>query len=74
MKANEAVRAIMKSQNIGTNALAEKMGKPARLVSDRLSQENISIDKLTEMLRIMDYRIAFVPRDAKMPDDSYVLK
>lgn len=73
MKANEAVRDIMKSKDVGTKILAERMGKPARLVSDRLSQDNISIDKLTEMLRLMDYKIVLVPRDAKLPKDSYTL-
>lgn len=71
MKAVEAVRAIMKEQDIGTNKMADRMGKPARLVSDRLSQENISLSKLNEMLRILDYKIQIVPRETRAIDGSF---
>ena len=71
MKAVEAVRAIMKEQDIGTNKMADRMGKPPRLVSDRLSQDNISITKLNEMLRLLDYKVMFVPRDTRIPDGGY---
>ena len=73
VKVNEAVRGIMHNKSIGTSMLAERMGKPPRLVSDRLSQENISIDKLQEMLRLMDYKIVLMPRDVRVSKDSYVL-
>ena len=71
MKAVEAVRAIMKEQGVGTNKMADRMGKPARLVSDRLSQENISIVKLNEMLRLLDYKVVIVPRASRVPDGGY---
>ena len=76
MKTNEAVRSIMKSKDIGTNTLAAKVGKSPRLVSDRLSQENISIAKLTEILRVMDYKIVLVPRDTKLSakDECYTVE
>lgn len=74
MKTNEAVREIMKNKGLGPNTLAERMGKPARLVCDRLSQDNISISKLMEMLRLMDYKIVLVPRDVKSSKDSYVIE
>ena len=68
MKSNKAVRQIMKDRGVGTNTLADRLGKPARLVSDRLSQENISIEKLDEMLRLLDYKIVVLPRDARLPE------
>ena len=71
MKAVEAVRAIMKEQDIGTNKMADRMGKPARLVSDRLSQENISLTKLKEMLRILDYKVIIVPRETRVPEGGF---
>ena len=71
MKAVEAVRAIMKEQDVGTNKMADRMGKPARLVSDRLSQENISIVKLNEMLRLLDYKVVIVPRASRVPEGGY---
>ena len=49
MKTGDAVREVMKLNETGVNQLADKMGKSPRLVSERLSQENISVKKLNEM-------------------------
>lgn len=71
MKATEVVRDIMKGQDVGLNKMADRMGKSARLVSDRLAQENISIAKLNELLQVLDYKVLIVPRDAKKPAGAY---
>ena len=71
MKANEVVRDIMKQQELGTSALAARIGKTPRLVSDRLAMENISIEKLNELLRALDYKIAIVPRSRVTKKDEY---
>ena len=71
MKTVEAVRQIMNIKEVGTNKMADRLGKPARLVSDRLSQENISISKLNEMLRVLDYKIILAPRETRIPDGGY---
>lgn len=81
LKTNEAVREIMKNQGIGVNSLASKMGKdvngkdvPARRISERLSQENISIKVLDEMLRVLDYKIVLVPRTVKTPEGGFEIE
>ena len=74
MLAKKAVREIMEKKGIGTNALADRIGKQARVVSDRLSLEkgeNISVDKLGELLRAMDYKIVIVPRETRMNQEWY---
>ena len=74
MLAKVAVRDIMEKKGIGTNALADRIGKPARLVSDRLSLdkgENISVDKLSELLRAMDYKVVLVPRETRVSQEWY---
>ena len=71
MKANEAVREIMNTQSVGLSTLASRLDKTPRLVSDRLSQENISIEKLNEMLRVLDYKIVVVPRNRTSKNDEY---
>jgi len=73
MKTSEAIREVMKAKEIGVNQMADRLGKSPRLVSERLSQENISIAKLQEMLRVLDYKIAIIPRDARLPKDGYVI-
>ena len=69
MLAKKAVREIMEKKGIGTNARADRIGKQARVVSDRLSLdkgENISVEKLNELLRAMDYKIVVVPRETRV--------
>ena len=74
MKANEIMRDIMKNQNVGLSKLADRMQKSVRLVSDRLRMENISTDKLIEILRYLDYDLVIMPRGkAGRIDGSYVV-
>lgn len=74
MKTSEAVREIMKEKDIGTSALADRIGKPPRLVSDRLRQDNISVDKLRELLRVMDYKIVIMPRNTVLKGNEYEIE
>lgn len=68
MKAVDAVREVMKTQNIGVNKMADRLNRKQNVISERLTQENISIAKLAEMLRVLDYKVVIVPRDAKSPE------
>lgn len=74
MKSNEIIRDIMKNQNVGLSKLADRMQKSIRLVSDRLRMENISTDKLIEMLRYLDYDLVIMPRGkAGRIDGAYLV-
>ena len=68
MKTGDAVREIMKSQNVGVNQMAARLEKSSRLVSERLGQDNISVAKLREMLRVLDYKVVIIPRGARVPE------
>lgn len=70
MKTNEALRAIMEKQSVGVAQLAKRIEKSSRLVSDRLSLENISVEKLNEMLRALDYKLVIVPHNKPMSEDK----
>ena len=74
MRTGNAVREVMKLKQIGVNQLADLMGKTHRLVSERLGQENISVKKLNEMLRVMGYKTIIVPRDTRIPSDSFEIE
>ena len=74
MKATEAVREVMKEQEVGVNKMAARLDKPSRQISERLSQTNISIAKLTEMLRVLDYKVVIVPRNASLPKGGYEIE
>lgn len=71
MKSTEAIKEIMKEQNMTATALGKRIGKTQKVVSDRLRLENLSTDKLNEMLRALDYKIVLVPADTRLPKDSY---
>jgi hypothetical protein len=73
MKAGDAVREVMREKEIGVNQMADRLNKSPRLVSERLSQDNISITKLQELLRVLDYKIAILPRTARLPEGGYEL-
>lgn len=74
MKTGDAVREVMKIKEVGVNQMADRLGKSPRLVSERLSQQNISITKLNEMLTVMDYKILIVPRDTRIPSDGFEIE
>ena len=63
MKATNAVREIMTEKNIKVASLSDKLKVKSNVLCERLGQNNISIGKLDEMLRLMDYKIVVVPRE-----------
>jgi len=73
VKANQILKELMVKQNVGSTKMADRIGGKCvvRTISDRLRQENISIDKLNEMLRVLDYKIVVMPSSTKLPKDSY---
>lgn len=74
MKANEAVREIMNTQEIKIATLASRLNIKHNVMSERLRQNNISIDKLNEMLRVLDYKILVVPRSSRVPDGGFEIE
>ena len=69
-----AVREVMKLRRMRLIDVAERLGVRASLIADRLGQENISIGKLEDILRVMDYKIAIVPKEAKLPDGAIYIE
>lgn len=74
MKTVEAVREIMEQQNLGVNKIASRLNKKPNVISERLSQENISIVKLNELLRVLDYKTIIVPRNISIPKGGYEIE
>lgn len=71
MLATEIIREIIKECGLGVNEYSRRLGKSPRLVSDRLHHPNISIEKLQEMLRVLDYKILIVPSDRRVREGEY---
>lgn len=71
MKATEAVREIMETNGVRPVDLRKRLGLESNTMNERLNQQNISIVKLNEMLRVMDYKIVLMPSDARIGADAY---
>ena len=71
MNATVALREIMKIQSVGVNKLADRLGIKQNVMSMRLKHDNISINKLSEMLRLLDYKIILVPRETRLPEGGF---
>lgn len=69
MTTREALKTIMEKRGVGTNKLADRMGKPPRFISDRIRSKNITILHLNELLRMLDYKIVLVPRETTEKED-----
>lgn len=71
MKSMEIVKKIMDEKEIKPSVLAARLNILRNTLSSRFAQENVSVDKLAEMLRAIDYKIAIVPRDTRTPTGGY---
>lgn len=68
MKAALALKEVMKLREVKPAVLCDRLNIKSNVLSERFKQENISIAKLNEMLKVMDYKIVVVPRDTRVPD------
>lgn len=71
MKAIEALRAIMEKNGIKFSILMDRLGLKSSALANRLSRENITIGRLVETVRALDYKIVMVPRDTRIGSDWY---
>ena len=71
MIATEAGREIMEARGVRPVDLRKRLGLESNTMNERLNQKNISIAKLNEMLRVMDYKIVLMPSDARVGADEY---
>lgn len=65
MKASTAVREIMAFNNETIPTLMDKLSIKYTTLSERLRQDNISVEKLDQMVRAMGYKIVLMPSSTK---------
>ena len=68
MNAMLAVKEIMSRKDIRPSVLCDRLGIKSNVLSERFKQKNVSVEKLNEMLKMMDYKIVVLPREARLPD------
>lgn len=71
MLAMEALKEIMKLREVRPAMLCDRLGIKSNVLSERFKQKNVSVTKLDEMLRLMDYKIVLVPREARTPEGGF---
>lgn len=71
MIAMEAFKKIMDIQKVKPSVLCDRLNIKSNVLSERFKQKNISVVKLNEMLRALDYKIVLVPRDSKTPPNGF---
>lgn len=71
MIAMEAVKEVMKLKEVRPAMLCDRLSIKSNVLSERFKQKNVSVSKLNEMLRSMDYKVVVVPRDARVPEGGF---
>jgi hypothetical protein len=74
MIAMEAVKEIMKLKDIRPAVLCDRLKIKSNVLSERFKQKNVSVEKLNDMLRAMDYKVVVVPRDTRLPEGGYEIE
>ena len=74
MLAMEAVREIMKIKDIRPAVLCDRLKIKSNVLAERFKQKNVSVEKLNDMLRAMDYKVVVVPREARIPEGGYEIE
>jgi hypothetical protein len=74
MIAMEAIKEIMKLKDIRPAVLCDRLKIKSNVLSERFKQKNVSVEKLNDMLRAMDYKVVVVPRDARIPEGGYEIE
>jgi hypothetical protein len=74
MKANEAVRKVMAATGTKVADIAFQTKRKSNVISERLTQDNISVEKLNEMLRVMNYKLVVVPRESRLPEGGFEIE
>ena len=74
MLAMEAIKEIMKMKDIRPAVLCDRLKIKSNVLSERFKQKNVSVEKLNDMLRAMDYKVVVVPRDTRIPEGGYEIE
>lgn len=74
MRATEALRKVMELKEVKPSVLCDRLGIKSNVLSERFKQKNISVEKLNEMLKVMDYKIVVIPRESRTPVDGFEIE
>lgn len=61
-------------KSVKPSMLCDRLGIKSNVLSERFKQKNISVEKLNEMLKVMDYKIVIVPRESRTLTDGFEIE
>ncbi len=74
MTSKEIVSTLMRVQGVSNAEMAAKLNLTQAALWDRLNSKktnNMTVGKLKDMLKMLDYKIVVVPRKTRMPNGGY---
>ena len=74
MTSKEIVSTLMRVQGVTNAEMAAKLNLTQAALWDRLNSKktnNMTVGKLKDMLKMLDYKIVVVPRKTRMPNGGY---
>lgn len=74
MTSKELITMLMREQNITNAEMAARLSITQAALWDRLNPKksnNMTVKKMTDMLKMMDYKLVVVPRKSRVPSDGY---
>ena len=74
MKARELIKVIMDKQAVNNASMADRLNITQAALWDRLNTKkakDIPVSMLSEMLRVLDYKVVIVPRSSRLPADGF---
>ena len=74
MQTMEIVKEIMRIRGVTPFVFADRLNIKHSTFSERFKQKNITINKLSEMLRMLDYKIILVPRETRVPEGGFEIE
>ena len=72
--AMEAFKKVMEDKDVRPAVLCGRLGIKGNVLSERFKQKNVSVAKLNEMARLIDYKVVLVPRESRIPEGGYEIE
>ena len=76
MRGREVIKRIMEAKGVTNADIAKRLNLTNAAVWERLNNKNVKdipVSLLSEMLRVLDYKILVVPASARIPEKGYVV-
>lgn len=74
MLANKIIKMLLVQTNTKQTEMSEKLGIERITFTKRMTQKNMSVLILNEMLDILGYKLVAVPKDKQLLDQEYLVE